>query len=139
MSKILRALTGAILVAGFAMTSAGTASADTFGQRNCGKKESSTQECNVWWVNSGLRVVADVVFKASDEKLVLHDHLADGKGLFVRISWGSTYDDVYNTFGADKVVRKDYNIIDGTRVYIRACQSDNGRYDINCVSTWTEA
>ena len=138
MSKILHALVGAILVVGFAMASAGTAGADTGYQDDCTLKLDEHQICRVWWFNEDLDLVGHVVFHLHDEKLGLVDFKADGRGLFVRISWGSTYDQVYNTKGASKAVWKDYNIADGTLVYITACQTDNGK-ELNCIRTHTYA
>jgi hypothetical protein len=62
MSKILRALVGAILVVGFAMTSAGTASADTAHQESCTTKWDARQICHIWWFNENLKLVSDVSF-----------------------------------------------------------------------------
>jgi hypothetical protein len=134
MSKILRALVGAVLVVGFAMTSAGPASADTGDDENCVTKTDIRQICRIYWINENHKRVSEVAFHLYDEKLGLIDHWADGRGVVARISWGSTYDHVYNTLGANKAVWKDYNITDGTRVYITACQTNNGK-ELNCVYT----
>lgn len=138
MRKTIRAAVGATLVAGFALASAGIASADQGRVGDCAKI-SETSICDLWFTHTAsgqTTIVSDAVFHAYGEYAVLSDYKADGRGIYMKLTWEigrTTYiQEIYNTKGAGTAVQKDFSIAEGIVIDFKACQTDDGAL-LNCV------
>ncbi|MDR3084308.1 MAG: hypothetical protein LBV60_25910 [Streptomyces sp.] len=130
MSRLIKSALS-VFAAGVVVLATSTAAhADTVGHNACDKiVESST--CEIHWENRNLTVTGGVVFSAYGEYVTLSDYYADGKGVYVKVSWGNVFWSYWLTTGDNTGYGHDLNIKDGTVVTIKGCQTDNGAL-INC-------
>jgi hypothetical protein len=146
MRKTFRALVGAALVFAFTFVSTGVASADYVHKSQCAKT-GENPHCLIWWgISSSSWLNSDgwAVFTSDGEWLEIQDEAVDGMGIYVRIKYtlGSYtyYDHVYSFSGPSEHREvRNYDLPEGTLVHIHACQTNNGREDINCINANIQA
>jgi hypothetical protein len=136
MRKTLRAVVGAFLVTAFTFAFAGVASADRSWINDCDKEKGEYAAiCDIWWTEGSTQapVIADALFHSWDESAEVNDYKADGKGVYMRLTWtvdGTKH--VRHLYSYKGNSRGNYVIPEGTPVYIHACQTDDGDIGINC-------
>jgi hypothetical protein len=129
MRKTLRAFVGAALVFAFTFVSTGVASADSKHGECYG---GSNPRCEFWWGASDLFFsVGWAVFTSDGEVLEIQDEAIDGRGIYVKVKYTvgtSTYYDYVYSYTPPSEHREvvNYDIPEGTVVYLHACQTDNG-------------